>query len=99
MPTAPKPNLDDLFLATAKFLTCLDRADADVRQDLRDRVSQKRGPEDPLVALVYQALSRRRLGVGHEEHDRACYGRMVSIAALSSAIRASSSALKFVSGL
>ena len=62
MPTAPKPNLDDLCLAMARFLTCLDRADADALQDLYDRVSQKRGPEDPLVALVYRALVRRRSG-------------------------------------
>ena len=62
MPAASKPNLDDLCLAMAGFLTCLDRADADALQDLHDRVRQKRGPEDPLVALVYQALSRRRSG-------------------------------------
>ena len=42
--------------------------------------------------------SASTLGVGHEEHDRACYCRMVSIAARSSAIRASSSARKAVSG-
>jgi hypothetical protein len=36
MPTAPKPNLDDLCLAMAKFLTCLDRADADALKDLHD---------------------------------------------------------------
>ena len=62
MPAASKPNLDDLCLAMAKFLTCLERADADVLKNLHERVSQKRGPEDPLVALVYQALSRRRSG-------------------------------------
>jgi hypothetical protein len=33
-----------------------------VLQDLYDRVSQKRGPEDPLAVLVYQVLSRRRSG-------------------------------------
>ena len=31
-------------------------------KDLHDHVSQKRGPEDLLAALVYQALSRRRSG-------------------------------------
>jgi hypothetical protein len=62
MPVTPKPNFDDLCLAMARFLTCLDRADADVLQDLYDHVSQKRGPEDPLAVLVYQVLSRRRSG-------------------------------------
>jgi hypothetical protein len=61
-PGTAKPNLDDLCLAMARFLGCLDRADADALQDLHDRVSQKRGPEDPLAVLVYQALSRRRSG-------------------------------------
>ena len=62
MPVTPKPNFDDLCLAMARFLNCLDRANSDVLQDLHAHVSQKRGPEDPLVALVYRALSRRRSG-------------------------------------
>jgi hypothetical protein len=44
------------------FLSCLDRADAGVLGNLHDHVSQKRGREDPLAALVYQVLSRRRSG-------------------------------------
>jgi hypothetical protein len=62
MPTAPKPNFDDLCLALARFLNCLDRADSYALQDFYDHVSQKRGPEDTLAVLVYQALARRRSG-------------------------------------
>ena len=62
MPLTPKPNIDDLCLAMVRFPSCLDRADADALQDLHEHVSQKRGPEDPLAALVYQVLSGRRSG-------------------------------------
>jgi hypothetical protein len=58
----PISRLDDLCLAMARFLTCLERADADALKDLHDRVSQKLGPDDPLAALVYQVLSWRRSG-------------------------------------
>ena len=50
------------MLAMVRFPSCLDRADADALQDLHEHVSQKRGPEDPLAALVYQVLSGRRSG-------------------------------------
>jgi hypothetical protein len=62
MPLTPKPNFMTYAWPWPGFLSCLDRADADTLQDIYDHVSQKRGPDDPLAALVNEALSRRRSG-------------------------------------
>ena len=51
----------------ARFLTRLDRADANALKDLHDHVSQKRGPEDLLAAAVSAAPGS---GIGKSQPAR-----------------------------
>ena len=69
MPVTPKPNFDDLCLAMARFLNCLDRAEADALEDLYNHVSLKRGPDGRFDSLRWGAPPKIVPLVGDERAE------------------------------
>jgi hypothetical protein len=67
MPTIPKPTLDDLCLAMARFLNCLERADRNTLLELHERVSTGRhalqAVNQATAALIMAEITKRKRGV------------------------------------
>jgi hypothetical protein len=64
MPAVPKPNLDDLCAALARFVTCLERADRATLLELQEQVTAKPHPkrvrQEHLAGLIQAEIDDRR---------------------------------------
>jgi hypothetical protein len=64
MPAVPKPTLDDLCAALARFLHCLERADRATLLELQEQVTAKPHPKrvrlERLAGLIQAEIDDRR---------------------------------------